>query len=317
MSRIVIIGAGHVGSHSAFSLMQNGVGDELVLLDIDREKAAAQALDISDAAALTPHGTLVRDGWYEDCRSADIVVLAAGAPRVMQKNERGETVAPSRLSLMEESVRMLGDIVPKLASSGFDGVLISVTNPCDVIAQCVYTYLGLPAARVFGTGTGLDTARLTARLAAAARVPARKVSCLVMGEHGDSQIAPASQARIDGSPPDTALFSAAANAAREGGAAIIGGKGATEFGVGVVLMRAARAVLADEKAVLPVSALLDGQFGQRGVYAGVPAVIGRNGVERILEPRLSGAELTGFARSCGVIRSFAQRAEEIYRSGGN
>ncbi|MDO4572713.1 MAG: L-lactate dehydrogenase [Clostridia bacterium] len=311
MSKIVIIGAGHVGSHCALSLSLLGVCGEIVLLDIDRRKAEAQARDAADAAALLPHAVRIRDGWYDECRTADIVVLAAGAPRVPERNARGETVAPSRLALLEETMGMLRDVAPQLARSGFDGVAVSISNPCDVIAQCLQARLGLPAARVFGTGTGLDTARLRARLAEASGCSCAAVSCLVMGEHGDSQVAPRSQARIQGKPPEPDLFAAAAQAARMGGASIIGGKGATEFGIGLVLAEIARAVLRDEKRALPVSALLEGQFGQRDVYAGVPALIGRSGVEAICRPTLTPDELLGFARSCEIIRRHARRAEAL------
>ena len=315
MSKIVIIGAGHVGSHCAYALTLSGLGGEIVLIDIDRQKAAAQALDIADAAALLPHNSRVRDGWYEDCRDADIAVLAAGAGRAMQVNARGETVAPSRLSLMEDSVRMLADIVPQLKNSGFSGILISITNPCDVIARCLFTYMDMPAARVFGTGTGLDTARLNARLAESLGLPAHVLSCLVLGEHGDSQTAPFSQARLpQGGQPDETAFLAAARAARDGGGRIIQGKGSTEFGIGVVLMRIVRAILKDERCPLPVSARLDGQYGQRDVYAGVPAIIGRGGVERIVELALTPEELAGFGASCEVLQAFYRKAVTIYET---
>ena len=315
MSKIVIIGAGHVGSHCAFALTLAGLGDEIVLIDIDRKKAAAQALDIADAAALLPHNSRVRDGWYEDCRDADIVVLASGAPRAMQINERGETVAPPRLSLLEDSVRMLADIVPRLKGSGFSGILISITNPCDVIAHCLFTYMDMPAARVFGTGTALDTARFNARLAESLGLSAQDICCLAMGEHGDSQIAPFSQARIgQGQAPGEAAFLAAARAAREGGASIIQGKGSTEFGIGAVLMRIAKAILTDEHCLLPVSAHLEGQYGQRDVYAGVPAIIGRGGVERIVELALTPEELAGFGASCEVLQAFYRKAVTIYET---
>lgn len=315
MSKIVIIGAGHVGSHCAFTLALSGLGGEIILIDIDRGKAAAQALDIADAAAVIPCGSRIRDGWYEDCRDADIVVLAAGAPRVMQVNERGETIAPPRLSLMEGSVRMLADIVPPLKKSGFSGILINITNPCDVITQCLFTYMDMPAARVLGTGTGLDTARLNARLAASLGFAAEDLLCLVLGEHGDSQIAPFSKARTrQGTAPDEAAFLAAARAAREGGGLIIQGKGSTEFGIGAVLTRLVRAILHSEQCVLPVSARLDGQYGQRDVYAGVPAVIGRGGVEAIHELALTPEELAGFSQSCHILQEFYRKAVIFYET---
>jgi L-lactate dehydrogenase len=210
---------------------------------------------------------------------------------------------------------MLADIVPRLKGSGFSGILISITNPCDVIARCLFTYMDMPAARVFGTGTGLDSARLNARLAESLGLPAHGLNCLALGEHGDSQLAPLSQARIgQGKAPDGAAFFAAARAAREGGARIIQGKGSTEFGIGTVLLRIARAILRNEQCLLPVSARLEGQYGQRDVYAGVPAIIGRGGVESIVELALTPEELAGFAASCALLDEFYRKAVTIYET---
>lgn len=321
MSKIVIIGAGHVGSHCAYALAIRGIADEIVLLDIDSNKANAQAQDIADASCYFPRDITVRGGGYDDCRNADIVVLAAGAPRTPVQLPDGRFVPPPRLTLLGESVRTMQHIIPRLERSGFDGILIGITNPADVIINFVYKQLKFPPNRVFSTGTGLDTARLKRLLSEASGFQVSQIGAIAMGEHGDSQIAPYSQMTIDELPlPILASqpggqydfnYQDAAQLAKITGGRIISGKGTTEFGIGTVLSDIVKAVLYDEKRVMPVSARLDGQYGVSGIYAGVPAVIGKNGVESIVELPLTDQEIETFAASCAVIRSFVEKADAM------
>ena len=311
MSKIVIIGAGHVGSHCAYSLAIQGIADEIVLLDIDANKAEYQAQDIADASCFFTRDIAVRGGSYDECRSADIVVIAAGAPRTPVQLPDGRFVPPPRLTLMGESICTMQDIIPRLKQSGFDGIIIGITNPADVIINYIFRQMGFPASRVFGTGTGLDTARLKRFMAESSGCKVSQISCIAMGEHGDSQIAPYSQMLIDGRPPESLDTEKAAQLARTAGGRIIGGKGSTEFGIGTVLADIARAVLNDEKRIMTVSALLSGHYGVSGIHAGVPARIGLGGVEAIIELPLDSAELDGFRSSCEVIRSYVDKASEM------
>jgi L-lactate dehydrogenase len=311
--KIVIIGAGHVGSHCAFSLMTQGDASEIVLIDIDQPKAAAQAGDIADAAAFMPHPVIIRAGDYKDCRDAVIVVIAAGVPR-----KPGQT----RLDTMGDSVRVMQEIIDPLKNSGFGGILICISNPADVIADYMRKHTGWPKHRVFSTGTSLDTARLKRVLHEKTGIDARSIQCFSMGEHGDSSMIPFSQVTIGGK----SLFELTEekpsiyghldlehvlHRTRTIGMDIINGKNSTEFGIGLVLADMAKAIFHDEHRVMPVSALLEGEYGQTGLHIGVPAVIGKNGIEEIIELRLNAEEQGLFEQSCQVIRKHIALASEI------
>ncbi|MEA4926021.1 MAG: L-lactate dehydrogenase [Syntrophomonadaceae bacterium] len=311
--KIVIIGAGHVGSHCAFSLMTQGDASEIVFIDIDAPKAAAQAGDIADTACFMPHPVRVRSGDYSDCQTAAIVVLAAGVPR-----QPGQT----RLDTMGDSVRVMQDIIDPLKNSGFEGILICISNPADVIADYMRKHTGWPKHRVFSTGTSLDTARLKRVFQEETGIDARSIQCFSLGEHGDSSMIPFSQVTISGKP----LFELMQEKpsvygqlnlehilyrTRTIGMDIINGKNSTEFGIGFVLADMVKAIFHDEYRVMPVSALLEGEYGQTGLHVGVPAVIGKNGIEDIIELHLNPEEQRMFAASCEVIRQHIALAAEI------
>ncbi|MEQ8174637.1 MAG: L-lactate dehydrogenase [Syntrophomonadaceae bacterium] len=311
--KIVIIGAGHVGSHCAFSLLTRGDASEIVFIDIDEPKAAAQAADIADAACFMPHPAIIRTGDYTDCRDAAIVVLSAGVPR-----KPGQT----RLDTMGDSIRVMKEIIDPLKNSGFEGILICISNPADVIADYMRRHTGWPQNRVFGTSTSLDTARLRRVLQEETGIDARSIQCFSLGEHGDSSMIPFSQASIGGKPLRELMEEKPATYGKLDlvhvlerthliGMDIINGKGSTEFGIGSVLADMVKAIFHDEHRVMPVSALLEGEYGQSGLHAGVPAVIGKNGLEEIVELHLSVEEQKLFGESCDVIRRHIVLAEQI------
>ncbi|NTW72071.1 MAG: L-lactate dehydrogenase [Eubacteriaceae bacterium] len=311
--RIVIIGAGHVGSHCGFSLFARGDVEEIIFIDINEEKAAAQAADIADSGCFMPHPAIVRAGNYEDCKNADIVVLAAGVPR-----KPGQT----RLDTMGDSIRVMKEIVEPLKNSGFEGIMICISNPADVIADYMRRHTGWSKNRVFGTGTSLDTARLRRVVQEETGVDARSIQCYSMGEHGDSSMIPFTHLFIGGKPltelmkekPETygtLNLDKVLSRTRMIGMDIINGKGATEFGIGMVLSDMVKAILYDERRILPVSALLEGEYGQRGLHTGVPAVLGKNGIQEIIELHLSDREHVLFADSCDVIRKHIALAEQL------
>lgn len=311
--KVVIIGAGHVGSHCGLSLALQGVADEIVLLDIDQEKARMQALDIDDASQFTPHRVRVRAGSYQDCGDAQAVVMAAGKSRLP-----GQT----RLDMFEDSIRIMQSIVGPLKASGFHGIVVSISNPADIIADFLRKQLGLPKNRVFSTGTSLDSARLRRILSGILQVDRRSIQAYSMGEHGDSQIIPVSHIQVggvpirewmDADPSVTAKldFDAICKQNCESGFHIVEGKGCTEFGIGVICSDILKAIFDDEKRILPVSTLLEGEYGQSGVHVGVPALIGADGVEHIYEIALTPEEKTKFDRSCGVVRGFIEKADAM------
>lgn len=307
--KITIIGAGHVGSHCAMALAAGGVGAEIVLVDKDEAKARAQALDVSDALSFPPSAASVRAGTYADSSDADIVVVAIGEPRLP-----GQT----RLDLLGSSVRMLGELIGVLKPLAVRGIVVAITNPVDIAADYLRKGLGLARSRAFGTGTLLDTARLIRILSEKTAFARADISALAMGEHGDSSMVPFSQLRIGGRP--LAAFPSIDRAAvlertRMSGMDVINGKLSTEFGIGQSLSALCRAILGDEKRVLPLSASLEGEYGQEGVHCGVPCLVGRNGIEEIIELDLSPEELSELGKSCDIIRAHIAKAGQAAPSG--
>ena len=305
-SKVVIIGAGHVGSHCAYSLAALGVCNEIVLLDIVPDLAKSHAADIADGVTLLGSRPLVRHGDYDDCRDADIVVISAGVSR-----KPGQT----RLDMLGASIRIMQDIAPKLTRSGFGGILVTISNPADIVADYLRRNTGLPKSRVFSTGTSLDSARLRRILSEMYGVDRASVSAYSMGEHGDSQMIPFSAITVGGMPLNkfdpNPPYAHILERTRLSGMDIVIGKGSTEFGIGTVLAGVASAVLSDAKTILPLSVLLEGEYGISGIHAGVPCLLGRNGIEKVLEIPLTEEEQRQLETSAGVIAKHCALAQEI------
>jgi L-lactate dehydrogenase len=303
--KIAIIGAGHVGSHCAMALAAGAVGREIVLIDRDEPKAAAQALDISDALSFPPSTPRVAAGSYADCADADIVVVAIGEPRLP-----GQT----RLDLLGNSVKLLHELLRTLKPLDLGGVVITITNPADIVADYVRKALALPRSKVFGTGTLLDTARLVRLLSERSGFARADIRAMALGEHGDSSMIPFSQISIGGRPFEAFRNldrSAILERTRMSGMDVINGKGSTEFGIGQALSVLCRSILQDEKRVLPLSASLEGEYGQTGVHCGVPCQVGRGGIEAVVELTLEQEELAELNKSCDIIRRHIAMAQEI------
>lgn len=312
MSKIVILGAGHVGSVCALQLAACGICEEVVLIDILEEKAASQAKDVADATAFMPRQTKVRAGGYEDMDDADILVNAVGVSR-----KPGQT----RLDLLDVTIDIMDQVIARMKKTRFRGIIISISNPCDVVANYFRIHYAYPAQKIFGTGTSLDTARLRRTISEMTGVDMKSITCYAMGEHGDSSIVPTSQIRIGGEslmrlqkvcPERFASITREVLEERthQIGMEIVIGKGSTEFGIGTALADLCKAVLYDEHRAFPVSALLEGQYGQDDLMVGVPAIIGKNGVEMILELPLTDEEKTDFAASCDIVRTYNRKAED-------
>ena len=303
MEKIVIIGAGHVGSHCAMALAWRRVCGEIVLVDKYPKKAEAQAADVSDALSFMSGGVTVRAGGFSECEDADITVVAIGEPR-----KPGQT----RLDLLGDSVDMLGEMFRLMGNSRPGGVVITITNPADIVADYVRRALGYERWRVFGTGTLLDTARLRRALSEQLHVDRGSISAVSMGEHGNSSMIAFSAARV-GCAPLECDRAKILERTRETGNEIIENKGSTEFGIGAALAELCDAVLRDRRAVLPVSVLLDGEYGQRGIHCGVPCVIGRRGIVEIPELPLTDGERAQLDESCEIIKSHIELAEKRAR----
>lgn len=311
--RVVIVGSGNVGSHCAFSLAVQGVCDEIIMIDKIEKKANAEAVDLSDTVSYLPHYVTSRKGTFEDCSDADIIVVSLGVPPEPNK---------SRLDFLEGKIREVDTIIEPIMKSGFDGIIVVISNPVDVVANYILEKTKLPKNRVFGTGTTLDSSRLRRILSHETGIDAKSIQGYTMGEHGDSQMVPWSHVSLGGKPifdlikekPKTFgnldlddIEKRAAFAAYE----IIAGKGCTEFGIGVGLTEIVKTILHNERKILPATTLLNGEYGQTDVFASVPVIMSKDGIEEIIEINLTNNEKEKFNNSCNIIRSYIEKSKEI------
>lgn len=304
--KVVLVGTGMVGMSYAYAMLNQNTCNELVLTDIDMKRAEGEAMDLNHGLAFTQANMLIKAGGYEECHDADIVVICAG---VAQKP--GE----SRLNLLKRNKQVFESIVGAVMKSGFDGIFLIATNPVDIMTRMTYELSGLDSKKVLGTGTALDTARLRYELGKYFKVDPRNMHAYVMGEHGDSEFVPWSQALLATKPvkeifvkyPEEFSYDEMEKIAadvRTAAYKIIEAKRATYYGIGIALTRITKAILGNENSVLTVSAKLNGEYGQREVYAGVPCVVNRNGIERVIELNLEKDELDKMQKSCDILREY-------------
>ena len=305
---IAIIGCGHVGSTSAYALMLRGVARDLVLLDANHAVAEAEAMDLQHAVPMG-RPVRIRAGDYGDAARAGIVIIAAGV---------GGKPGESRLELLERNIDVVRECMTALSAEGFMGIVLMATNPVDALAQVAFEQSGFPASRVIGSGTVLDSARLRAMLGEDLGVEARSIHAYVIGEHGDSELIAWSSASVAGVPllqyardGQLADPGAVLQRVRQAAPDIIRSKGFTSFAIASCVTRICEAIIRDEHSVLPVSTLLTGQYGISGVYLSLPCVVGRAGVERVIDIPLDVAEHAGLHQSAGVL----QRALQSVRPG--
>lgn len=302
--KVVLVGAGMVGMSFAYSALNQAVCDELVLIDIDKKRAVGEAMDLNHGVAFAPSSMRVYAGDYEDCSDADVAVLCAG---VSQKP--GE----SRLDLLNRNAGVFKSIVEPIVQSGFSGIFLIATNPVDIMARVTYELSGFNSNRVLGSGTTLDTARLRYLLGDYFTVDPRNIHAYVIGEHGDSEFVPWSQAMVATKSVEDICRQSEGKfcleemqkislEVRDAAQQIIEAKKATYYGIGMALVRIVRAVLSNENSVLTVSVRLRGEYGERDVYAGMPCIVNRNGVDRVLELNLTDGEREQFRQSCRILR---------------
>lgn len=308
LKKVALIGTGFVGMSFAYALLNSGECDQLVLIDINKVKAHGESMDLNHGLPFAKRNMLIYDGEYSDCCDADIVVIAAG---VNQKD--GE----SRIELLNRNYEVFKSIITPVVDSGFEGIFLVATNPVDIMTKITLDLSGFESSRVIGSGTTLDTARLRYLLGDYFKIDPRNVHAYVIGEHGDSELIPWSQAYITTKNIyDIIDFSKGlykfedlykisknvTNAAQE----IIRAKNATYYGIGMALVRIVRAIFGDEKSALTVSVFLNGQYGVNGIYAGLPTIIGRNGVEDIIVLDLKENERAAFLSSCKFLEESAK-----------
>lgn len=296
-ARIAVIGAGHVGATTAYALMLRGLFAEIVLIDADAARASAEASDISDANALARPARIFA-GSYSDAATARIAVITAGA---------ATHGAESRLAVTARSAEIVRSCVTALMDAGFNGILVVAANPVDVMAYIAHRSSGLPAARVIGTGTLLDTCRMRQEIASHLDVAPTSVEGFVLGEHGDTEVAILSSIRVGGLPlehfaPGGIDGGQLSREVRDAGYRIIEGKGYTSFGIATAAVRICEAIVRDEHVVLPVSSLLSGQFGINGIYLSLPCLIGADGIEQVLIPDLNEWETAALHLSASAIQ---------------
>lgn len=301
--RVAIIGAGNVGATTAYALLINGVASEIVLIDANRERAEGEAMDLNHAMPFTPPAH-VWAGDYADCASADIVVITAGTAQ-----RPGET----RLDLLKRNAAIFQQIVPCVVAQTRDAILIIATNPVDVLTYVAGKVSGLPASRVIGSGTILDTARFRYLLSQHFSVDPRSVHAFIIGEHGDSQVATWSLANIAGVKLDefcqlsdcvldAAARDAIAQNTRRAAYEIIQRKGATYYAVASGLVRLIGAIVRSENSVLSVSSCVQGLYDLPEVWLSLPCVVNRGGIDRVLLLPLSDDERAALQSSARVIR---------------
>ncbi|MCC8073898.1 MAG: L-lactate dehydrogenase [Clostridiales bacterium] len=300
--KVVIVGVGMVGMSFAYALLNQNICDELVLIDINEERAKGEAADLSHGLPFAPSSMRIYSGDYSDCSNADVVAICAGAPQ-----EKGE----SRRDLLQKNYKVLRSIVSPIISSGFNGVFLVASNPVDIMTYAVYSLSGFPAGRVVGSGTTLDSARLRHIMSDYFHVNPRNVHAYVIGEHGDSEFVAWSNASISvksladlqrKNPDLMSDMEKIAVDVKESAYEIIKAKNATYYGIGMVLARLTRAILFNENSIFTVSTYLKGEYEQKGIYVGVPSVVNRNGVREILEMKLDEVEKKKFADSCNILR---------------
>lgn len=314
MRKVVIVGAGHVGSHVALNLVQSGEADDIVLIDILREKAAGQALDLDDAisASLCHKDATVRAGSYEELNDADILVIGFG-----REIYKGET----RLDMFDDTIRMANEVLTHLKKVDFKGIMLSISNPADIICEYIRRKMHWQPRRCICTGTSLETCRLLRILSELTGYKRSSIQGFCMGEHGNSSFVVWSHVMIQGIPFVELRKTKAAwrkisltdlqDQVRQAGYLVADGKGCTEFGIANAAGMLISAIFHDQKLVWPCSTALEGKYGQQGVACGVPCVIGKKGVEQILEINLLPEERVALEKSCEIIRSFLDRAEQV------
>lgn len=297
--KVAVIGTGFVGMSFAYAAAFEGICDELVLIDVNEEKALGEAMDLNHGLAFCKANMLIYAGDYPDCKDADVVVICAGAAQ-----KPGE----SRIALLQKNKVIFETIIDSLKEAGFQGIFLVATNPVDILTRLTKELSGFPENKVIGSGTTLDTARLRYLLGAHFNVDPKNVHAYVIGEHGDSELVPWSQAFIGTKPileivkeyPQKFNEEELCNMAvdvKEAAYKIIAAKKASYYGIGLSLLRIVKAILGDENSILTVSTSLSSAYEQTEVFAGVPCVLGRNGVQGILKLQLTEKETEAFWHS--------------------
>ena len=304
IKKVGIIGVGQVGASIAFALMEKGIFNEIVLIDNNKEKAIGEAMDLSHGILYASSLSKIYAGEYKDLKDAALIIITAGAAQ-----KEGET----RLDLVKKNSAIMRTIINNIKPIGIEGIILVVANPVDILTHVAYKCSGLPANRVIGSGTVLDTARLKYMISEHLQVDSRNVHAVMIGEHGDSELPVWSGANISGVPLNefcelrghhnheegmAKLYNNVRNAAYE----IIKRKGSTYYGIAMAVTKIARCIVNDEKSMLPISVELNGTYNLKDVALSIPAILGKDGVELVLELPLSNSEKDNLAKSASTLK---------------
>lgn len=312
--KVVLVGTGFVGMSMAYALENQGGVNELVLIDVLKDKAEGEAMDLCHGIAMSPGRMVIKSGNYDECKDANIVVITAG----LAQKPGGQT----RLELAQTNAGIMKDITEKVVASGFKGIFIIATNPVDLMTYVVQKVSGFPHEKVIGSGTVLDTSRLRYLIGDRLDISPKNVHAYIMGEHGDSSFVAWSHSYVGCKPlkdilsergeSDTILddiYTEVQQAAYE----IINKKKATYYGIGLGLAKLVKVILNNGNEILTVSTYIDGNYNHSGIYIGVPAILSENGVKDILSLKLSDDEQAKFDHSYEVLMKMKKEIDEIIK----
>ncbi|RNE50014.1 L-lactate dehydrogenase [Corynebacterium alimapuense] len=301
-NKVVLIGAGDVGVAYAYALVNQGTVDHLAIIDIDAKKLRGNVMDLNHGVVWGGSRTRITEGTYADCEDAAIVVICAGAAQ-----KPGET----RLQLVDKNMKIMNHIVDEVMANDFDGIFVVASNPVDLLTYGVWKFSGLDSSKVIGSGTVLDSARYRFMLGELTHTSPMSIHAYIIGEHGDTELPVVSTATVAGVPLSAQadlegdfaeriekIFEETRDAAYE----IIDAKGSTSYGIGMGLARITKAIIKNQDVALPVSAYLEGQYGEEDIYIGTPAIINRGGVSRVVQLQLNDHEKERFEHSASTLR---------------
>ena len=299
MNKVVLVGCGNVGMSYAYALLNQSTNvNELILIDLNKERIIGEVMDLNHCLAFAPNKIDIKAGDYQDCKDADIVVIAAGA-----NQEKGET----RMDLIDKNSKIFKNIIDKVMSNGFNGIFLVATNPLDIMTYLTWKYSKLPISKIIGTGTSLDTARLRYMIAEKLKISPKNVHAYVIGEHGDSEFVPWSNANIGLQNikdylNDEQLQEIYVNV-RDAAYEIINRKGATCYGIGMCLVRITNAILNNENSIITVSTYDE----NNDVFVGMPAIINKKGIKGKIFVNLNEEETTKLQQSIDVIKQAIEK----------
>ena len=307
--KVVIIGTGFVGMSTAYALLNQGGINELVLIDVNKEKAIGEAMDLSDGVPCSPARMVIKAGGYEECKDANIVVITAGASQLP-----GQT----RLDLLQTNAKIIKEVTQDTVNAGFNGIFIIASNPVDILTYIVQKTSQFPTNRVIGSGTVLDTARLRFLLGRHLNVSSKNIHAYIMGEHGDSSFVPWSKSYVGCKPLIDILkqrgelsdiLEKMHEQVRDEAYEIIARKKSTYYGIGIGLTKIIKAILNDEHEILTISTFLNGEYGKNDISIGVPAIVNNKGVQEILEIELTEEEKQKFDNSYEILNEMKNKVE--------